>query len=158
MKHPGLAVLILTAGCGYSAGSLYDPAIRSVAVDVFRNETFRRDLELALTGKVVQQIRLRTPWRIANRGEADAFLTGRIVDVHEILLSKTPSDLNSESSVAVTVEAELVERGTGRVLRSVRRMSSEAFLLPRGESVTTALDRSLTDLAEDIVQGLEDWR
>jgi hypothetical protein len=153
-----LALLLAAAGCGYSTRPLYDPDIRTVAVDVFTNETFRRDLELDLTRKVVRQVRLRTPWRITDRGEADAFLTGKIVDVREVLLSKNANDLNSESSVSVTVEAQLVERGTGKVLRAVRRTSSQAFLIPRGESVTTALDRSITDLAEDLVQGLEEWR
>ena len=157
MNRAALLGLLLLVGCGYSTRSLYDPDIRSVAVNVFTNDTFRRDLELSLTRKVAEQVRLRTPWRIASQNAADAVLTGRIISVHEAVLSETTRDLTNESSVVVTVEALLTDTRTGEVIKRVRRTSSETFLIPRGENVSTALDRSLSNLAEDIVQGLEEW-
>jgi len=160
LPRPVFLVLVLVLqvpGCGYSTRSLYDPGIQTVAVDVFKNETFRRDLELDLTRKVARQLRLKTPWRVANRSRADAVLTGRIVAAQERVLSEDNRDLVFESSVIVQVEAELKNLHTGEVIKKIRRRSQVAFLVPRGEDQATAFDRSLTDLAEDIVQALEDW-
>jgi len=156
-----LTVLLLlpvwAAACGYSTRSLYDPDIRTVAVDVFKNETFRRDLEIELTRYIAEQVRLRTPWRVANRGEADAALTGKITDVHEVILSKSQDDRTQESSVIVTVEAVLTDLNTDKVIKRVRRTTSTSFFAPLGGK-ETAFERSLRDLAEDIVQALEEWR
>lgn len=145
-------------GCGYSTSSLYNPDIRSVAIDVFTNDTFRRDLELDLTREVARQVRMRTPWRVENRSRADAAVTGRIINVAENVLSEDPNDLVLESSVVVTAEAVLTSLATGEVLKRVTRTSSVPFLIPRNESRSTALSRSLRELAEDLIQGFERWK
>jgi len=158
---PALLLIFLlffpVPGCGYSTQSLYDPDIHTIALDVFKNETPRRDLELDLTRKVGRQLRLKTPWQVTGKSRADALLTGRILAAHENVLSENDQDLVFESSVIVRVEAKLTDLRTGKVLRKVLRTNQEAFVVPRGESQTTAFDRSLTDLAEDIVQALETW-
>lgn len=153
-----LLILLGVTGsaCGYSTRPLYDPDIKSVAVDVFKNETFRRGLEIELTRKVAEQIRLRTPWRVANRGSADAALTGKIVDVREVILSKDQDDRTQESSVIVTVEATLTDLSTDKLIKQVRRTSSTSFFVALGGK-ETAFTRSLANLAEDVVQGLEEW-
>ena len=106
---------------------------------------------------VAAEIRQRTPWAIATPGRADAIVRGRILTVGEAPLSETRDDLVLESSVVVTAEIELVDRIDGVLLQRAQRTSSVAYLVARGESLETALDRSLAELAEDLIQALEQW-
>jgi hypothetical protein len=152
-----LALAAGLGGCGYSVGSLYGDDVETIAVDVFTNDTFRRDIELELTREVVKQVRLRTGWRIAGRGEADVVLTGRILNVRDNVLSETERNLTLESSVIITAEARLTDLKTGKLIRKVRRTTAESYLIPRGESRVTALTEAVFKLAEDLVQALEGW-
>lgn len=162
-RTSGLAILPLLllaaglGGCGYSVGSLYDEDVESIAVDVFTNDTFRRDIELDLTREIVKQVRLRTGWRIANRSGADVVLTGRIMNIRDNVLSETERNLTLESSVIVTAEARLTDLRTGRLIRKVQRTTAESYLIPRGESRVTAMTEAIYKLAEDLVQALEQW-
>lgn len=156
-----IAVTLMLAaapgGCGYSIGSLYDSNVETIAVDVFTNDTFRRDIELDLTREVVKQVRLRTGWRIANRSGADVVLTGRILRIQDNVLSETEREFTLESSVIVSAEARLTNLRTGRLLKKVQRTTAETYLIPRGESRASAMTEAIYKLAEDLVQALEQW-
>lgn len=144
-------------GCGYSTRSLFDPDIRTVAIDVFDNTTFRRDLELVLTRRVAAEVRQRSPWRVETHGRADAVIRGTLISVGEIPLSESRDDLVIESSVVVTASIRLVDQSSGATLQQAQRTSTVAYVTARGESLQTALDQSLRELAEDLVQALETW-
>ncbi len=144
-------------GCGYSTRPLFDPDIRTVAIDVFDNSTFRRDLELVLTRRVAAEIRQRSPWRVENHGRADAVIRGTLLSVGEIPLSESRDDLVIESSVVVTASIRLVDLASGATLQKAQRTSTVAYVTARGQSLQTALDQSLAELAEDLVQALETW-
>lgn len=61
-----LALMLTTlSGCGYSGKSLYPTSIRTVAVPIFANRTFRRQWEFRLTEAIDKNIESRTPFRLA---------------------------------------------------------------------------------------------
>ena len=152
-----VAFAALVAGCGYSSERLVAaPGVASVAVLEFDNQTYRRDLEFRLTRSVAEEVRARTSWRIESPGRADALLSGTIrsTDVRVLEL-----DTNVDPIIErfhMVVDAKLVDRATGRVLREWTVADREEFTPGRfQESLeTTATDRLSRRLAEEIVNGM----
>ncbi len=63
------------------------------------------------------------------------------------------------SGAGSTIDLEPMTPGCTVTLKGYGSMrSSVPFLVPLGEDSKSALDRSLTDLAEDIVQAFERWK
>ena len=150
--------LSLVGGCGYSSQRLVSqPGVSSIAVLQFDNTTYRRDLEFRLTRAVAEEVRARTSWRIASPSTADALLRGTIRSADTHLLAEDKNDNPVVQRYRVTVDVELVERATGRVLRRYATVERQEFTPNRyGESLEgSATDTITTSLAEDIVQGLE---
>ena len=54
---PLLALLL--AGCGYVVGSPFRPDVRSVAVPIFQNDTYRKGVEFQLTEAVQKEMQQR---------------------------------------------------------------------------------------------------
>ena len=86
-------------------------------------------------------------------------LTGEIVDVRENVLLEDLNDDVVETSITVTVDVIWRDRRSGRVLLDRRGVSDTAELIAlRGENVGTATEEAFRDLAERIVELLEeDW-
>jgi len=63
-------MIVATSGCGYMIGPAHDAELCTVAVPIFRNETFRRQLEYPLTEAVQKEIQKRTAMRIVHGSEA----------------------------------------------------------------------------------------
>jgi len=157
VRRAAAAAAALLLGCGYSARQGYPSGIDTVYIEMLENRTFRRDLEFALSRALASQVHLRTPWIVASKDHADAFLRGRILKVDENVLSRTRQDQILESSVIVEAEVELVDARTGKVLRHSRRASVKSFLEPRGESLETGLVKAFAELADQLLYGLEQW-
>jgi hypothetical protein len=154
-----LVVSALVAGCGYSSKRLVDVGgVRSVAVLQFDNATFRRDLEHRLTQAVAEEVRARTSWSIASPATADALLSGTIRSAETRVLAEDPTTGDPIADrLTMVVDARLVERSTGRVLREWRATSRDEFARSLfGESLEgSAIDAATRSLAEDVVAGLE---
>src|SRR5437773_10973168 len=61
---------------GYTTRPMYDLGIRTVRVPIFKNFTFRRGLEFQQTEAVVREIKSKTPYKVAQDGDADTELIG----------------------------------------------------------------------------------
>jgi hypothetical protein len=151
--------LALLASCGYSSKRLTRvEGVHTIAVAQFENDTYRRDLEFRLTQAVAQEVRARTSFRIASPESADAVLTGKILSAEtSLLIEESDTHDPIEQRFRWVVDARLLDRRTGRVLREWRAVDRSDWTEGRfGES----LDASATDvlarlLAEQVVQGLE---
>ena len=77
---PLLALLL--AGCGYVVGSPFRPDVRSVAVPIFQNDTYRKGVEFQLTEAVQKEMQQRG-LQIAEEPYADTRLTGKIVEIQK---------------------------------------------------------------------------
>ena len=144
--------------CGYSTKRLVEePCVSTVAVLQFDNRTFRRDLEFRLTRAVAEEVRARTSWRIASPATADALLSGTIHSADTTILAEDVHTAPIIDRLRMVVDAKLVERASGRVLRSWRVVDRTEYTPGRfQESLEgSAVDRISRQLAEQIVQGLE---
>lgn len=159
MKASAILVALafaLLSGCGYRSGSLMPEGVQRVAVDVFGNETFYREIEFTLTREIQEELRHRTTLQLVTRDRADAVLTGRIIDVQRPTLIETNDDLVSEQGVIVTVAASLVSMRDGRVIMETIQRNRSEFVVERGETLESAFDEALFDLAELIVNRMQD--
>jgi hypothetical protein len=151
-------LLVLVAGCGYSTSRLVSvPGVSSVAVLPFDNDTFRRDLEHRLTRAVAEEVRARTPWRLASPASADALLSGTIRSASTRVLAEDRASEPATDRLTVVVDVRLVDRRSGRVLREWVAYTRDEFARDRfGESLEgSAIDAATRSLAEEIVRGLE---
>ncbi|MBW3542079.1 MAG: hypothetical protein KY476_17555 [Planctomycetes bacterium] len=150
-------------GCGYLIGSPHPPEIRTVSVPIATNETFRRGVEFQLTEAVHEQIQSTTHMRLGRDAEADARLTMQIIDVRKDVLGETAFDDARELQLSYAVVATLEDLRTGAVHReeiaipaaTAQFLSTAAFAPEVGQSLATARQRVIDDLARQIVNRME---
>ena len=159
-----LVPFVGTVGCGYMVGGAYDPQIRSVAVPIFENDTFRRGIEFQLTEAVHKEIKLRTPYRLVNSQDAETRLTGRIVDIRKDVLGENQYDDPRELQMSLLVQVTWEDTRTGKILGqqevpidpTVVPVSAQADFSPEvGQSLATATQDGVTRLATKIVNMME---
>src|ERR1700735_4624022 len=100
-----LAPAAILSSCGYtSSRSQYNQSIRTVAVPIFTNKTFRREWEFRLTEAIDKNIESRTPYKVVDRKDADSLLTGEIETIQEnVLTYRFQTDLPRETELTVAV-------------------------------------------------------
>lgn len=166
MLSPGFVALICAflAGCGYTIGNGFGPEVRSVAVPVFRNDTFRRNIEFQLTEAVQKEIQNRTPYVLAKGLNADTRLTGEIVQVRKDVLGENRFDDPRELQLTVKVRVTWEDLRTGQVLATqevpispeeIPVVGQAEFAPEMGHSLATATDDSVNRLARRIVNMME---
>ena len=99
MRRVALLVPVLVAlasnGCatdptqGYSAMSTFRDDVTAIAVPIFVNDGFQRNVEFLLTDAVIKEIQARTPYTISSSARADSILLGRITETRLQQLSKS---------------------------------------------------------------------
>ncbi len=152
-----ILIFALISGCGYSTKSLISRKINSIYIPVFDNSTFRRGLEFELTKAVKDEIMSKTNLRIVEKDSADTILYGTITSVTEGILTQNITDNIVESRVTINVDIKLEDRRTGRVLISESDLKNSAeFVVGRGETIDSATEEGLVELAKEIVYHLEE--
>lgn len=143
---------------GYSAASTFGPAIDTVAVEVFENETFEREIGFLLTEAVIKEIEARTPYQVTRSRRADTILTGRIVSVDRERLSKSPTTgLSEEFALSVTVDFVWKATRTGRILVERRALTADGVIHPSrplGEPIEIAQYAAVEEMARGIVSAM----
>ncbi len=148
-----LLVALIAPGCGYSMKSLTSEGVSTVAVEMVKNPTFRRDLEFQLTTDLKEAILSRTDLRIVERTQADVLISGTIIRVREQVLTEDRLDNVEESAVIVTVEFTATNQNTGEV-RSTKVTDRAEFIVGRDEDLNSATAESFRDLSEQLVYNL----
>jgi hypothetical protein len=152
--------LFLLTGCSYSSKSLYNTNVKTVAVPIFTNKTFRRDWEFKLTDAIDKNIEYRTPYKLASQKSADTVLTGEIVDIQEnVLTRRFGTGLPRETEVTVIVNFQWKDLRSGRVIverKSFNRASTE---IPQiNERIDDATQLAIERLAAAIVEQMQaEW-
>lgn len=158
-----LVMLFILAGCasdGYQWQSLYRQDIQTVAVPIFASKSFERGVEMQLTKAIVQQIELRTPYKVVDQTRADTILEGEIARITQQTVSQhRQAAIPQEQLYVITVNFTWKDLRTGEVL--VRRRSFEqtaAYYPTLGDGRTAGQLDALEELAVAIVRELEaDW-
>lgn len=167
LAAPALVVTTFTLfalGCasdpsqGYSFSSSHDSGISTVYVPTFKNSTFSHGLEVELTDAIIKEIKATTPWRVVSQGDAEAALTGSIVnsELRPLSYART-SGLVQEMAVTLTIEFDFKDTRSGKVLASRRNFSSsEAFVPARGvqERLEVGEHATIQELARSVVAEL----
>ena len=152
-------LIIVLSGCGYSTRSLLRQDVESIYIPIFDNDTFRRGLEFKLTKSVKDEILFRTKIKIVDREDADAVLYGKIADVKEREISENIADDIVEGSITLFLDIKLVDARTGRNIMEKKGLQWKTeYIGRRGEAVSTAENEAFVDIAERIVNLMEeDW-
>ncbi|HZN02304.1 MAG TPA: LptE family protein, partial [Candidatus Polarisedimenticolia bacterium] len=117
---PGIALLLLTAACGYHLsghGSTLPPTVKSVGIPMFENKTSRPELEQRVTEHVVDEFTSRGRVRILPGEEgADAVLIGTL-----FTYTTTPVILNEQGrarryEILITARVVLSQAATDTIL------------------------------------------
>ena len=152
-----LLVLSMVCGCGYSTKSLIIRDVETIYVPIFENNTFRRDLEFDLTKAVKDEVLSKTRLRIVKKDEADTVLYGVISDLNETILTQNTGDNIVENQIALLVDFKLIDRRTGKTLVERKQINQLAeFVIARGETLDSAYEEGITDMAETIVNLIEE--
>lgn len=163
--------LLLLSGCGYSTvggephggyqwRSLYREDVKSVAVPIFQNKSFRRGVEFQLSRALVQQIEAESPYKVVPKERADTILDGQIT---EIRLQNVSTDSNlaipQEQLYVITVDFTWKDLRTGRILVERRNFQQTNTFYPTlGEGEYVGSQQTSEKLASGIVQELQaDW-
>jgi hypothetical protein len=150
-------------GCGYRHEADGYPAdIRSVAVAVFENRSFYRDLEFDVTEALIKQIERDTPYKVVSGSIADSVLTGAVVRVRQDLVSRSEEGgVPQEVELRVVVNFDWTDGRTGQVLRSRQGLEATGRYIPVrriGQPRELAEQEAAQRMAEAIVAAMRsDW-
>ena len=169
-KSPYLTTIVValaigaTTGCGYVVGSPFGPEARSVHVPTFKNETFRRGFELQLTEAVHNEIKLHSPFRLVSSPQADTRLTGKIISIDKRSANQNRYDDPRELELSIGIEITWTDLRTGTILaqrrtpiglQTVHALSLASYAPETGQSLATATQDAVQQLARDIVSMME---
>ncbi len=156
----GFVLLVtLMCGCGYSTRSLISRNINSIHIPIFENDTFRRGIEFDLTKAVKNEVMSKTNLRIASKDHADNILHGTVKDFTERIITHGFRDSVVEAQMTLFVDIQLVDRRTGRTLIDKKGINqATGDIVRRGETLESAIEEGIVDMAETIVNLLaEKW-
>ncbi len=159
------ALLLPIAGCssdpreGYSTRSVFPDQIRTIAVPIFQNDTFDRDIEFHLTAALIRSIESRTPYRAAGREQADSILMGQITKVElDPLSTSTTTGLGEEVVVRVTIDFQWRMLDLDRTLVERKSFSGHGLFTPSqpaSERIELGRFSAVQQLADDIVDEMQ---
>lgn len=159
--------LLSLAGCaGYQIGqqTMYRPDIRTIHVPVFESVSFRRHLGERLTEAVATEIELKTPYRVVSAERADSVLRGRIVLEEKRVIAEDQFDIPRVIETDMVVQVEWIGSQGDLLANAItipldqydlRIGASEQFIPEGGQSLATAHQEVIQELAEQIVAQME---
>ena len=162
-----MLLLIPMIGCAsyqYGTDALFPPGIQTIHVPVVRNDTFRHDLGVRLTEALVREIEQRSNYKVTSDPNADSTLQCRIIDETKQVLTESSTDDPRALEAALSVRASWTRRGGQRLMQnSVIAIDDTAisfgqnvrFVPEAGQSIDTATQRAIENLASRIVSQME---
>ena len=145
---------LLLAGCaGYRLGPTLGAEYRSVAVPMFRNKTYKPQLEAQVTNGIIKRFQLDGTLRVDSVAEADVVLTGEITDYRRHELRSLREQIGAPREFRVTIEArvEARDRVTGKILLAPTTVtgSADTFI---GNDLQSAEQQALPLIADDLAK------
>jgi hypothetical protein len=152
-------------GCGYqmvgaNGASLYRQDVKTVAVPMITNRTYRRGLEQELTKSVIQQLEEHSNYKVVPKERADTILECEIFAASVSLLgSDSTTGLPQEQEFTIVVNFTWKDLRTGDILVQRKNFDQRANFMPTlGESSTVASTNAIQQLGLAIVQEMQaDW-
>ena len=142
---------------GYQWSSLYRQDVKTIAIPIFTNRTFYRDVEFDLSQAVASQVEAKSPYKIAPREHADTVLEGEVVSVRVRTVSNSAiNSLPQEQLYVARVNFTWKDLRTGKILCERRNFEQTANQYPTlGEGRAVAEQDNVERMALAIVQELQ---
>lgn len=145
--------IVLCVGCGYSTRFPVPEGVSTIAVELFQNRTLYREVEFEFTNALRREVSAKTSLDIASPDEADAVITGEIIDYQRRILRESRSDRPTEYRIIVTVSYKVTNQKTGAVIAERKRLRRGAdYQLLRGQVERQAREEAIRELARNLVQ------
>jgi hypothetical protein len=160
-RHAGrmvpLLALALLGGCyGFSGGGGLPRTLKTVAIQPFDNQTAAPELQREIFERLREAMRDRLNLREAPEARADLVVRGTIVtyDV-DLPLGASADGRNTASNrrrLQLTIDVEIVESATSRVLLSKKGLAREGQYAEGAEAAgrKNALESLMTDIVEGV--------
>lgn len=164
--HPGAAVaaLLLAAvfsGCGYHVRPPYNPSVKTIYVPIFKSYRFRQDLNIQLTKMLINEINLRTPYRVvSDPGKADARLEGVVTFDDKNVMVEAPTNLPRHIMGTLTVKMKFIDNRLTeedeRKISDANVTESASFYPELGETAEIGFQKVMQKVVRDIVNMMEE--
>ena len=156
-----LTVLAFLSGCGYTTRSLLPPAIKTINIAIFENQTYEYQVETTLANEIANEFMVDGRLEVVNEDKADAQLTGVIVEYSRVPLVYDNDEEVTQYKIQVFADAVLKDLEDGSIIWEGSRISGEEIYFVTGNLANTEEEAKLDafgDLAENIVdQVIEGW-
>jgi len=143
---------------GYSNRSLFPEDVRSVCLEMFDNQTFRRGVEYELSDALAKRIEVDTPYKIVSDSDrADTVISGQIVSIGQFSLS-TDRQLGSvlEKEVKLRAVVNWKNLKTGQLMMDNLKVSASAsYSKYQQQDFKYASNLAANNLARKIVEQME---
>jgi hypothetical protein len=150
--------MALLTGCVYGfAGGGLPPAVRSIAVIPFDNQTALAELQQELMTKLRRELRGRLGVREAGEAQASAVVRGSITryeaDIPIAFSADRTQSVAARRKLVLTVDIEIYDQVANKVLWSRKGMSAEGEYPERGEAEGRRL--AIEKLVNDVIEGAQ---
>lgn len=153
------AVCAFIGGCaGYSDEWLYPESVQTVYVEMFDNQTFRRNTEYTVTDALVKRIESETPYKvISNRNRADSVMSGYLTEITEnVLAGERQTGLPLEKQVKLTAVVSWKNLRNGEFILEKKPVTATASYSEfQNQELEYANDVAANKLAELIVEAMQ---
>ena len=170
------AVFLLSAmgGCGYTTKVMLPSDIKTIHVEIFKNnigitkevsakdryEVYRPGLEVDVRDAVIGRIFLDGHLRLESYDKADSILEGEIIEYRKDPLRYQNENV-TEYNISLVCDIRLKGLEDSNILLEEKSITGEATYFTTGSlqtSETTALNAAASDLARQIVNRIvENW-
>ncbi len=149
---------VATSGCyGFSGGGGLPRNLKTVAIQPFDNQTAAPELQREIFEQLRQVLRDRLNLREAPEAKADLVVRGTIVNYDVDLPLGTAADGRNTAStrrrLQLTIDVEIVESATTRVLLNKKGLSREGQYAEGGEA--SGRKNAIESIMADIVEGVQ---
>jgi len=152
----GLSCFLLF-GCGYAfapQGEHIDQRIKNVYVEPFGNKTAQAEVENYLRTAFIDQLIRNSRFKaVSGIEQADAVISGNVLNLHTETLSYQNNILAAEERMTVTLEASFREKESGRIIWSSRDITKTAdYKLQGNMDPLSARKQALSKLTKDMAE------
>jgi hypothetical protein len=150
-----IVAMLVSVGCGYhfaGGGRTFDPALHTIGVESFANETREIGVEKRLAMAIEREFVIRGPLKVAKFDESDLQLTGTVKTAEDRPVAFNRDDEVLIYQTVLALDLELRRRDTGKLLWQVHGMRvADDYESVASVVVTTSSDfRSSTLNPEDL--------
>ena len=144
---------------GYSNESLFPEDVRSVCLEMFDNQTFRRGVEYELSDALAKCIEVDTPYKIVSDSDrADTVMSGQIVSIGEMALSidrEVGTVLEKEVQLQAVVSWKNLKTGQ-LLIDHINVSASASYSEYQQQDFKYASSLAANNLARKIVELMDD--